>query len=80
MEWHSIDDPEHPAPRDGTQFQAWCVHDDGRGWWEPRARFRPDEEVFEFWGRIDYDAEGWDTLHWSSKPTHWQPLPAPPED
>lgn len=28
--WYAIDDPEHPAPKDGTRVLTFgCLHDDG---------------------------------------------------
>ena len=75
--WRTIDS----APKDGTEFQAWTVLKDGAdlegGIWEPCARFNPESEAFEIWTRVDYDQDGWQT-DWFY-PTHWQPLPAPPE-
>lgn len=61
------------APRNGTEFQAWL----DRGYWEPRCRFNPDSEMFEQWGRVDYDCDGWDATI-GHEPTHWMPLPTPP--
>lgn len=62
------------APRDGTEFQSWDTGD-----WEPRCRINPDTEAYEYWGRVDYDEEGWIAgalVH----VTHWMPRPAPPND
>lgn len=73
-EWRPIE----TAPKDGTNFQAWCTHSTG-GFWEPKARFNPDTGAFEMWGRVDYDMEGWETYPHSA-PTHWQPLPEPPSE
>jgi Lar family restriction alleviation protein len=70
--WRPIED----APRDGTEFQAWCVSA-GDGWWEPRCKYN-DEGNFFTWGRIDYDIDGWDFLCAPMRPTHWMPLPPPP--
>lgn len=65
--------PIETAPKDGTQFQAWIE----KYGWEPRARFNPDSEAFELWGRVDYDKDGWD-VYSHMVPTHWMPLPTPP--
>ena len=70
--WRTIES----APKDGTEFQAWCVRVD-HGQWEPRCRFNPKTEAFEIWGRIDYDADGWD-VYPAFEPTHWMPFPLPP--
>lgn len=72
--------PIESAPRDGTEFQAWIMPEESDGgYWEPKARFNPDSEVFELWGRVDYDQDGWDCYHWLH-PTHWMPLPPPPQE
>lgn len=60
------------APRDGTEFQVWWS-----GQWQPRARFNPDTQAFEIWGRTDYDMEGWETFYWSEV-THWMAQPRDP--
>jgi hypothetical protein len=70
--------PIETAPKDGAEFQAWVVDEDGeRGMWEPKCRYNPDTEAFEIWGRVDYDHDDWDS-YYNLTPTHWQPLPAPP--
>ncbi len=80
MTWQPIE----TAPRDGVTFQAWMT--DGRSGrrveqcWEPYARFN-EHGAFEIWGRTDYDQEGFYcdyNAEWF--PTHWMPLPEPPED
>lgn len=72
--------PIETAPKDGTEFQSWCIRPEGpdeKGWWEPKARVNLDSGAFELWGRTDYDQDGWDTyIH--VRLTHWRPLPAPP--
>lgn len=76
-EWQPIE----TAPKDGTEFQAWVVPKYlpvSAGSWETRARFHPDTEQFEVWGRIDYDIDGWD-FYYNLTPTHWSPHPASPE-
>lgn len=72
MTWQPIE----TAPKDGTEFQAWCVYE-GHGWWEPRAKFN-ENETFVVWGRVDYDMEGWDFLCAPNRPTHWMPHPEAP--
>jgi len=71
-EWKPIE----TAPKDGTEFQAWVVHN-GTGWWEPRVRFDPDTEMFQIWTRVDYDQDGWENGYTA---THWMPLPPPPSE
>lgn len=75
--WRPMDE----APRDGSEFQALATVDANGAWiWEPRCRFEPKNEVFEIWGRVDYDQDGWEvhpliTLQsWQSQPV----LPPPP--
>ena len=70
--------PISTAPKDGTEFQAWVLNGPGPGFWDPRARFDADG-AFQLWGRVDYDEDGWD-CHPGWTPTHWQPLPAPPQE
>jgi hypothetical protein len=73
MEWQPIE----TAPRDGAEFQAWLVNDDGCNiGWEPRARFK-EGGCFQIWDRVDYDQDGWITEFWF-QPTHWMPMPPPP--
>ena len=65
------------APRQGEEFQAWVAYKEGDGFWAPRARYNPDTEAFEMWGRVDYDEDGWD-VYSACAPTHWAPQPTPP--
>lgn len=67
-EWKPID----TALKDGTEFQAWVGH------WQPVCRFNPDTEVFEIWGRVDYDQYDFD-VYTDLIPTHWQPKPEAPK-
>lgn len=71
-EWQKLNN----VPTGGAEFQAWVVTDDGKGFWEPRARFN-EHGNFEIWGRVDYDEEGWDSYP-HLMPTHWMPPPKPP--
>jgi hypothetical protein len=67
--WYELDDPEHPAPRDGTRVLA--VVDD-------HVRFVAWSELSHIsihgWCLTDQGIEEWDLC----QPTHWRPLPAPP--
>lgn len=82
--------PIETAPRDGTEFQAWCRSTDPKeisrnvqlfgnndGWWEPRARINPVTEAPEIWTRTDYDCEGWEV---ENRLICWMPLPTPPTE
>lgn len=71
-EWKRIDDPEHPAPKDGTEFQGWHLET-----WEPRCRINPGTGGFEIWCRSDYDQEDW-CVYGIDDCTHWMPQPEPP--
>jgi hypothetical protein len=76
-EWKPIEG----APKDGSEFQAWFtdgIRIDRDMCWEPRARFK--DGLLEYWGRIDYDQDGWDSsLNTTWEATHWMPLPTPPK-
>ena len=59
--------PIETAPKDGTRFLAY----------EPRHEYR----YYECWWEDDFrDWSGWqDDFDSEPKPTHWMPLPEPPE-
>ena len=66
-QWHRIDDPENPPPKDGKRFLAYEKRD-GYG-------------LYECWYQHDFSNWcGWQD-DWDSEPepTHWMPLPTPPE-
>lgn len=65
------------VPKDGREFQAWIITEDGHGFWEPRCRFNENGQL-GMWGRIDYDIDGWDydLIHLAA--THWMPQPGAP--
>jgi hypothetical protein len=57
--------PIETAPKDGTAILCWDGHN--------RVICRRDNGHFN----VIHDSEDY---HWSEySPTHWQPLPAPPE-
>ena len=56
------------APKDGTPIVGWFVDVDA----PLIARYSPGDEY------SDYVLE-WDRTPLSDNPTHWQPLPVPPE-
>jgi len=82
MTWYRIDDPEHPPPKDGTPVWVWwaehergieavySIYDD---YYDGASdEFKPCWHAR--WGEIDsYGAA-------DIFPTHWQPLPAPPNE
>jgi hypothetical protein len=73
MTWQDIS----TAPKDGTRILLWCAAPmlPTVGWWEPQAsRSKPRP----FWcsERAWLFGNSWAR---ESQPTHWMPLPAPPE-
>lgn len=63
--------PIESAPKDGTKFLAWRDHEVA----EAYVIQRDDGEVWTF-GRTSAHV----SVFPSNKPTHWQPLPAPPKE
>lgn len=70
--------PISTAPKDGTEFDVWAVNDEGQ------SRRICDVS----WGPVsDWLGNEWDdwlgmrpSLHHARfEPTHWMPLPTPPE-
>ena len=77
MEWQPIE----TAPKDGTEFQAWVLSGAAGGsigFWEPKCRYNEHGQI-GFWGRIDYDIDGWDYGLTHLMATHWKPQPEPPK-
>lgn len=91
MTWHRIDDPDNPAPKDGTEIQAripghgsdnviaWIDgYQDGDDKTCGGWTFTRDQEPPDDWT---------DGVCWrlnedgvpSTQPTEWKPLPNPPE-
>ena len=64
--------PIETAPRDGTEVLAWCDFDSLRC--AIVISYEPNDENPK-WPWWDWDCRG---IH-ESVPTHWMPLPAPPE-
>ena len=75
-EWQDIS----TAPKDGTLMQCWveCPEKYQFGWWEPKCRFIDGQWQSKH-------SHGWFDLNLVSEitgvktPTHWMPLPNPPE-
>ena len=67
MEWQPIS----TAPLDGTEFDVWCP--------EPGGGYRVANA---YWSTVDakwqWQGQG-DRMQWAHQPTHWMPLPTPPE-
>jgi hypothetical protein len=70
--WHRIDDPEHPAPKDGTFVLLFVEHSLG---------YSIGTGQYKRQGTI----EGWLSRGCGlfgelglANPSHWQPLPEPP--
>lgn len=67
--WYRIDDPEHPAPKDGT-FLVWLA--------EPHRIMGSNVGVMKRHPKISF-INGMMAFD-LPKPTHWQPLPEPPTE
>jgi len=69
MNWRPIE----TAPKDGTEVLVLAVYDDGPPAYAVAAW---DGEEWRDVGDI-----GWGGMHGEdNQPTHWMPLPAPPDD
>lgn len=72
--WQTIDS----APKDGTRILVFTIHGDVElsDWFSiPRISYEPINGGDTFRKVESIAAEGWN----SNEPTHWQPLPEPPE-
>lgn len=78
--------PIETAPRDGTRILGWVNEAEWAAicWWETapiELRYAPQEQ-WQMSEASDFpDDEAW-YEHWRDtryEPTHWMPLPAPPE-
>lgn len=71
--------PAETAPKDGSEFLAWCPH--GEGSVEIGHYYRLSHTVYEpageglFRAREEEYASGWNCNYF----THWMPLPEPPK-
>jgi hypothetical protein len=66
------------APKDGTAIDVWAVNSDGHACRIPDVAWEP---ITDWDGRV---YEGWTGMFPSKfcakyEPTHWLPLPTPPE-
>jgi hypothetical protein len=70
--WYEIDDPEHPAPMDGTPILAWML-------WYPHGLYGREEYAernFDILRWTTFNGGGW--VHYMlGQPTHWRPMPLP---
>lgn len=69
MSWQPID----TAPRDGTTVDVWCQYSDGSSGRIVDCCFKDGRWVRLVGTRDAY----W--INYIVPPTHWQPLPPPPE-
>lgn len=69
--------PINSAPKNGAEFQAWLITEDGDGFWESRCKFDENGSL-GVWGRVDYDQDDWDFGLIHLKATHWMPQPCQP--
>lgn len=82
MTWHPIDDPEHPAPRDGKPIQVHNGRHYGVASWaapDPRSVSQFEPHWYIAWAT--YEDHDYNNCYLGPQPTHWMPLqPPPPED
>lgn len=73
MTWQSIE----TAPKDGTEILLHCINEDGANEGCVVSKFFQGEWVTFAALRLNCDdSDPGDSLY----PTHWMPLPPPPED
>lgn len=72
---HGLWQPIETAPRDGTRLLLWCEGECEMGWWSGT-----NWDSLESY--LEYGFEACDTciVNYSLVPSHWQPLPPPPQD
>ena len=69
--WHRIDDPDNPPPKDEVELQTYQeILGFGDG-----TLIHQSYYIMSWLGKHGWIAEG----NVSVQPTHWMPLPAPPE-
>ena len=76
--WHPIDDPDHPAPRDGRCVDIWCYL---RGLSSGAYGRIPDAwfSAGKWWRYDELHGDG-DCRSEVHNVTHWTPRPPPPKD
>jgi len=75
--WIPVGEQEPPI---GVEFQGWLRTDnDDGGFWEPHC-INDEDKGYGYYGRIDYDIDGWDFGLNHLTLTHWKHLPNVPED
>jgi hypothetical protein len=73
--WYEIDDPEHPAPRDGTPVLVWGPDPDHSLGFHPRSCWW--SQRFDMWVVRESVSEA--TYIQEDAISHWRPLPPPPQ-
>lgn len=69
--------PIETAPRDGTEIDLWTRDEDGFPGRIPDGAWRTRDGLTGWYARSE---RGWMRIEeFAYEPTHWMPLPAPPE-
>ena len=69
--------PISTAPKDGTLIDLWVINDMGKGHRVPRCDWDSWNDCWRQWP--DTDSSYNDAMYDDEHPTHWMPLPSPPE-